>query len=84
MAAILQSIFYGLALLGATLSRTSFGRMKCFSIPAYFVMVNVACLVAIQRVLTGSRVVLWETARTGSRDSLVTAGQSEGQSHAQP
>jgi hypothetical protein len=63
MAAVAQWMVYGLAAIGAMLGRWSFARHKVFSIPAYFVLVNVACLVALVKLISGQKVVLWEPQR---------------------
>lgn len=68
LAAIFQIIFYGAALIGYLLSGTRTGRRKCFSIPFYFCLVNVACLLATLHLLRGRRVVLWNPQRPQSAD----------------
>jgi cellulose synthase/poly-beta-1,6-N-acetylglucosamine synthase-like glycosyltransferase len=65
MATIGQIAFYGCALLGWLLHETRLGRMKIFTIPFYFCMVNAASLVAIINVLRGRQIKHWEPQRPG-------------------
>jgi cellulose synthase/poly-beta-1,6-N-acetylglucosamine synthase-like glycosyltransferase len=58
-----QLAVYSLGLLGLLLGNTRLGRIKLFSIPFYFCLVNTACLVAAIRVLRGQRIELWEPQR---------------------
>jgi len=73
LAAILQFLFYGAALIGCLLGGTRTGRRKCFSIPFYFCLVNVACLLATLHLLTGRRIVLWNPRRTNTADQPFAA-----------
>lgn len=63
-AALAQTVFYTAALCGMLQSRFTQRPGRMLSIPYYFCMVNIACLVAVFRTLTGQRVVLWETKRS--------------------
>lgn len=53
----LQLLFYGFALLGAFIS------WKPFTIPYYFVLVNMASLLAVFDTVFGKKVTAWEKAR---------------------
>lgn len=64
LAAFSQTLFYLAAICGWVLNSTKAGRLKPFSIPFYFCMVNWACVVATIRSLKGEQVLLWETQRT--------------------
>jgi cellulose synthase/poly-beta-1,6-N-acetylglucosamine synthase-like glycosyltransferase len=55
--------FYILALLGLMLNGTRSGRLKLFTIPFYFCMVNAAVLVAAIQVLRGHQIKHWEPQR---------------------
>jgi cellulose synthase/poly-beta-1,6-N-acetylglucosamine synthase-like glycosyltransferase len=61
-AAVLQSLFYALALLGLLLQRTGM-RSKLLSVPVYFCTLNLAALVSWYRVLRGATIPRWETVR---------------------
>ena len=68
-----QVLFYAAALAGYVMNGTQLGQTKPVSIPFFFCMVNIACLIATFRSLTGKRVVLWEPQRAASSgQSLVT------------
>ena len=58
-----QLTLYWLAAFGGVVGRWPVGRGKLFSLPAYFVMVNAACLVAVLKIVGGQRVVLWDPRR---------------------
>ena len=73
LAAIVQSCFYGAALTGFLLTGTRTGRRKFLSLPFYFCLVNVACLVATFHVLTGRRVVLWNPQRSHPAEPSLAA-----------
>jgi cellulose synthase/poly-beta-1,6-N-acetylglucosamine synthase-like glycosyltransferase len=62
-ATIAQAAFYALALCGLCLRGTSLGRMKVFTVPFYFCMVNAAALQATANVIRGNRILLWEPQR---------------------
>lgn len=63
LAMVGQLIFYGSGFLGLLLNGTRFGRMKIFSIPFYFCLVNVAVLVASMNVLRGQQIRSWAPQR---------------------
>lgn len=54
-----QALFYGVAALGALWDRKGRGLPKLFILPYYFVLVNVAALVAIANLVRGRRIVKW-------------------------
>jgi cellulose synthase/poly-beta-1,6-N-acetylglucosamine synthase-like glycosyltransferase len=58
-----QLAFYGLAAVGLVLEGSQWGRSKLFSLPYYFCLVNGACLLAVWNVLSGRRIVRWNTTR---------------------
>ncbi len=68
-----QSAFYLAALAGFLLNGTAFGRKKLVSLPFFFCMVNLACLVATLKSLKGERVVLWEPQRADGEDAMALA-----------
>lgn len=55
--------FYSLGLLGMLLDGTRFGRLKIFTIPFYFCLVNTAVLVATLNILRGQQIKRWEPQR---------------------
>lgn len=63
LATIMQIMFYACAGAGYFLDRTRSGPMKLLTIPFYFCMVNIASLVAIVKVLSGSQIKHWEPQR---------------------
>lgn len=63
LATLAQAAFYGCALVGWLLGGTRFGRLKVFTIPFFFCMVNGAALMATLNVLRGRRIDRWETQR---------------------
>lgn len=63
LATITQIMFYACAGAGYFLDRTRSGPMKLLTIPFYFCMVNIASLVAIVKVLSGSQIKHWEPQR---------------------
>lgn len=69
LATLAQLGFYGCALAGGVLQRAGggrgsrLGRLKLFSVPFFFCMVNLAALVAVWNVLRGYRIERWEPAR---------------------
>jgi glycosyltransferase involved in cell wall biosynthesis len=63
-ASALAGVAFGLsALAGLALEATPLGRMKLFSLPAYFCLVYTASVVATVRVLRGRRLTSWDTLR---------------------
>ncbi len=63
MMAMIQAMFYGLALTGALLTSTRWGRSRLFTIPFFFCMVNLAAIMAVLELIRGRKVVLWEPQR---------------------
>lgn len=63
LAMIGQLIFYSFALLGFLLDGTRFRRLKFFTIPFYFCMVNAAALIASINLLRGRKIKRWEPQR---------------------
>jgi cellulose synthase/poly-beta-1,6-N-acetylglucosamine synthase-like glycosyltransferase len=72
LATIGQVLFYGCGLIGWLFGGTRVGRLKVFSIPFFFCMVNAASLIAALNILRGRRIDLWEPQREGAHPS--TAG----------
>jgi len=66
MALLGQFGFYLLAFLGALLSGMRVGKSKVITLPFYFCMVNLACLVAATNILRGHRIDRWEPQRSDS------------------
>ena len=64
-----QLLLYGCAALGIALSKTRLGRAKVFTLPLFFVAVNVAALMGALKLLAGQRVVMWDPQRPQSRAS---------------
>jgi hypothetical protein len=58
-----QVAFYGLGLLGLILDGTRFGKLKIFTLPFYFCLVNAAVLVATLNILQGRQIRRWEPQR---------------------
>lgn len=63
VATVGQLGFYSLGLLGMWFNGRSIGRFKLFTIPFYFCMVNIACLLAVWNVIRGRRIERWEPRR---------------------
>lgn len=63
LATIGQLVFYSFALMGMLLDGTRFRRLKFFTIPFYFVLVNAAALIASLNVLRGRQIKRWEPQR---------------------
>jgi cellulose synthase/poly-beta-1,6-N-acetylglucosamine synthase-like glycosyltransferase len=59
---VCQIIFYGLALSGWLGERAKV-RLKIFSIPLYFITVNIASIISLYRILKGEKAAKWETIR---------------------
>ena len=58
-----QLAFYGLGLLGFLLDGTRLGRLKVFTIPFYFCLVNIAVLIAALNIMRGQQIKRWEPQR---------------------
>lgn len=63
LAGVAQAAFYGLAGLGIALGDRPAGRHPLLSLPAFFMVVNWAALLAAVNVLRGRRIERWEPAR---------------------
>ena len=74
IASLLQFGLHGAALIGFLARSTRIGKLKMFSLPFFFDMVNIASLVAATNVLRGKRQDVWVTQRAAVED--VTANQS--------
>jgi poly-beta-1,6-N-acetyl-D-glucosamine synthase len=57
-----QLLFYAAALAGWLLMRAGV-RARPLALPAYFVLANLACVLAFYKFLRGERLARWETAR---------------------
>jgi cellulose synthase/poly-beta-1,6-N-acetylglucosamine synthase-like glycosyltransferase len=69
LALLAQSAFYGAALLAWLLERS--GRHnRLLAVPQYFVLTNLASLIACYRFLSGERYVRWEPVRTTPAQGL--------------
>jgi cellulose synthase/poly-beta-1,6-N-acetylglucosamine synthase-like glycosyltransferase len=65
-ATLLQVGFYSCGALGMLLGGTRLGRLKIFTIPYFFCMVNAASLLAALNILRGHRIDRWEPQRQTS------------------
>lgn len=77
---IAQFFFYALALIGFSLERLGL-NMKLFSLPQYFVLTNVASVIALYKTLKGEKFARWEpirepSANKESKGQITTAPQS--------
>jgi cellulose synthase/poly-beta-1,6-N-acetylglucosamine synthase-like glycosyltransferase len=63
VATVMQLAFYGCALLGLLLRNTPLGKLKLFTIPFFFCMVNIASLIAAVNLIRGHRIDFWEPQR---------------------
>lgn len=63
IALIAQLGFYGCALIGMWLEGKRVGLLKLFTLPFFFCLVNVACLLATWNVVNGRRIERWEPQR---------------------
>lgn len=59
---VLQGLFYAMALL-AWLGEKAHIKVKLFSVPLYFLTVNIASLISLYKTLKGYKAVTWETVR---------------------
>jgi len=73
LAAIAQLAAYGSALFGTIFARTRIGRLKPFSVPAFFVMANVAAMIATFNLIRGRKIDIWQPSRN---DALPAASQT--------
>jgi cellulose synthase/poly-beta-1,6-N-acetylglucosamine synthase-like glycosyltransferase len=65
-AAVVQTLFYGMAALGYLLRAHSLGRLKCFYLPFFYCMANAAALVALARLAERQRIEVWQPQRHGT------------------
>lgn len=64
LAAVLQTAFIALGIAGLLLEGSWLGRRKLTSLPAYFLVVNTAMLIALVNVVIGRRIDLWQPERS--------------------
>jgi len=74
-ALVAQLAFYGCAALGRMLEGAQLGRLKIFTLPFFFCMVNAAALVAAVNVLRGHRIDRWEPRRQGAAATMPTTSR---------
>jgi cellulose synthase/poly-beta-1,6-N-acetylglucosamine synthase-like glycosyltransferase len=88
LATLAQAAFYASGLVGLLLSGTRIGRLKIFTIPFFFCMVNAAALLATLNVLRGHRIDFWEPQRQeastpapgeGAQSQVANAAPEQGQ-----
>jgi hypothetical protein len=65
LAAAGQAVSYSLATAGLVLRDHQLGRSKLFTLPAYFLLVQVASLHAMWNLLRGNRYERWQPTRAG-------------------
>lgn len=63
VAAITQLLCYGCAIIGTLFAKTRIGRLKPFSVPAFFVMANAAAMIATLNLLRGRKIDIWQPSR---------------------
>lgn len=63
LATVAQAAFYGCGALGLLFNNTRLGRLKLFTIPFFFCMVNAASLLATINLMRGRRIDFWEPHR---------------------
>ncbi len=73
VAAMTQLLCYGCAIIGTVFAKTRFGRLKPFSVPAFFVMANVAAMIATLNLIRGRKIDIWQPSRN---DALSTASNT--------
>lgn len=69
--AMLQVLFYALAMFGYLFRDTRLGKLKIFYIPFFYCLANCAALIAITRLLRGKRIELWQPHRETLEGTLV-------------
>jgi cellulose synthase/poly-beta-1,6-N-acetylglucosamine synthase-like glycosyltransferase len=74
LATLAQAVFYGCGLIGWLFGGTRIGRLKVFTIPFFFCMVNAAALTAALNVLRGRRIDFWEPQRQNNGPSTAVDG----------
>jgi cellulose synthase/poly-beta-1,6-N-acetylglucosamine synthase-like glycosyltransferase len=82
LATVGQALFYGCGLIGWLFGGKRIGRLKIFSIPFFFCMVNTASLIAALNVLRGRRIDLWEPQRQEAGPPVSGAGAGQATSTA--
>ena len=60
IATIVQALLYAGALLGYLNRHRRAGRNKLVALPFYFVLINLACIIAVTNLVRGRRIDLWE------------------------
>jgi cellulose synthase/poly-beta-1,6-N-acetylglucosamine synthase-like glycosyltransferase len=73
-----QLLFYVLAVAGWMLERVGARRMRLLALPQYFVLANVASVIACFKFLSGERYARWEPNRespSSASSTVATAGQ---------
>jgi hypothetical protein len=76
-ATVLQFAFYLCGLLGLVLRNTPLGRLKLFTIPFFFCMVNTASLIAAINLIRGHRIDFWEPRREGHAPANTTTDAAQ-------
>jgi hypothetical protein len=66
-AASAQAAFYVLAVIGFLSRGMWWGRAPCFYIPFFYCLANAAALVALTRLMIGTRVEAWQPQRHEGR-----------------
>ncbi len=72
-----QVLFYLMAMAGWLIERAGAGRLRLFALPHYFVLANVASVIACYKFLSGERYARWEPireAQTTAASNVATAG----------
>lgn len=70
-----QCLFYLSAVVGYVLYKLRIKRLGPLALPVYFVLVNLAVLLAMLKSLSGERYVVWEPIRETREDSLQNLAQ---------
>jgi len=70
LATATQLVFYGGALLGLLMHNHKLGKLKIFTIPFFFCMVNIASLIASVNLIRGYRIDFWEPQRSDVEASV--------------
>jgi hypothetical protein len=69
LAAVCQALVYSLGIIGLLIGRRNARATRVLAAPSFFIMANVAAMIAVWNVVRGRRVDRWEPAR--SRPGLV-------------
>ena len=78
LAVVGQAVVYGLGAIGLGLRGHAVGRRPWFSLPAFFVLVNVASLHAAWNLVSGRRIDRWQPARSAESASMTASGKRVG------